>query len=51
MLGTLPADWAPRMLLKTINFATLVKEMSLTYHFNLGPIDSAKNYEIPYTFL
>lgn len=31
------------MLLHTMNSATLVKEMSLTCHPDLGPIDSAKN--------
>lgn len=34
------------MLLHTINFASLITEMSLTHHPDLDPIDSAKNSEI-----
>lgn len=37
------------VLLHTINFASLVKEMSLTHHPDLGPVDSGKNSEIVFT--
>ena len=46
VLSTLAIDWAPMMLLHTINCATLVKEISITHHPDSGPIDSAKSFEI-----
>lgn len=51
VLGTLAEDWPHMMLLNTINFAILVKEMRLTHHPELDPIDSAKNSEIPFILL
>lgn len=48
VLGTLAVGEALTMLLSTITFATLVKEMSLTHHPDVGPIDSAKNSEVPF---
>ena len=47
VLGTLAVE-ALMMLLSTITFATLVKEMSLTHYPDVGPIDSAKNSEVSF---